>query len=323
MIFPDAGHAYMTDAAQAANQEVLHFLAGIRGNLGQRRPAAGGGGGAFSDCDPAGWQMPVSIARKRQAFSVLDEGMASFQAVRTVLTPDQAGKLDLPSTPLKESEVRADRWTAATGREQTEVDALVTLRAAEFRQIAAGVLDPYYDHTLDQRVRKARSPVAGAGLAAVEDGLAGASAASTTTSTAGWIASACWTSASPEVGGLPPTCGTVLLDSEWDFAEQCRELWGKQVYGAEELASQRSESLGFLPHPWGSLLRSTAARSGSPCFRTSPGLPGRRRVPGRRPGPPAGHYEAGLDSSPPLSCSRPDAAAPACSPTPTGPSSSG
>ena len=45
VIFPDAGHAYMTDAAQAANQEVLHFLAGIRGNLGQRRPAAGGGGG--------------------------------------------------------------------------------------------------------------------------------------------------------------------------------------------------------------------------------------------------------------------------------------
>ena len=43
VIFPDAGHAYMTDAAQAANQEVLHFLAGIRGNLGQQRPAAGGG----------------------------------------------------------------------------------------------------------------------------------------------------------------------------------------------------------------------------------------------------------------------------------------
>jgi 3-oxoadipate enol-lactonase len=43
VIFPDAGHAYMTDAAQAANQEVLDFLAGIRGNLGQRRPAAGSG----------------------------------------------------------------------------------------------------------------------------------------------------------------------------------------------------------------------------------------------------------------------------------------
>ena len=30
-MFPDAGHAYITDVAQAANQEVLHFLAGISG----------------------------------------------------------------------------------------------------------------------------------------------------------------------------------------------------------------------------------------------------------------------------------------------------
>ena len=33
VIFPDAGHAYITDAAQAANQEVLHFLAGISGPI--------------------------------------------------------------------------------------------------------------------------------------------------------------------------------------------------------------------------------------------------------------------------------------------------
>ncbi len=31
VIFPVAGHSYITDAAQAANQEVLHFLAGIPG----------------------------------------------------------------------------------------------------------------------------------------------------------------------------------------------------------------------------------------------------------------------------------------------------
>ena len=31
VVFPDAGHLYITDAAQAANQEVLHFLAGIPG----------------------------------------------------------------------------------------------------------------------------------------------------------------------------------------------------------------------------------------------------------------------------------------------------
>jgi hypothetical protein len=31
VMFPDAGHAYITDVAQAANQEVLRFLAGISG----------------------------------------------------------------------------------------------------------------------------------------------------------------------------------------------------------------------------------------------------------------------------------------------------
>jgi pimeloyl-ACP methyl ester carboxylesterase len=40
VIFPDAGHAYITDVNQAANQEVLHFLAGIPGPSGGARPAA-------------------------------------------------------------------------------------------------------------------------------------------------------------------------------------------------------------------------------------------------------------------------------------------
>ena len=38
-MFPDAGHAYITDVTQAANQEVLRFLAGVSG------PAGGSGTG--------------------------------------------------------------------------------------------------------------------------------------------------------------------------------------------------------------------------------------------------------------------------------------
>jgi len=34
VVFPGAGHVYITDATQAANQEVLHFLAGIPGPAG-------------------------------------------------------------------------------------------------------------------------------------------------------------------------------------------------------------------------------------------------------------------------------------------------
>ena len=39
VVFPDAGHVYITDAAQAANQEVLHFLAGISGQPAAPAPA--------------------------------------------------------------------------------------------------------------------------------------------------------------------------------------------------------------------------------------------------------------------------------------------
>ncbi|MGA2831218.1 MAG: alpha/beta hydrolase, partial [Streptosporangiaceae bacterium] len=34
VLFPDAGHLYITDVAQAANQEVLRFLAGMSGRAG-------------------------------------------------------------------------------------------------------------------------------------------------------------------------------------------------------------------------------------------------------------------------------------------------
>jgi len=40
VMFPGAGHAYITDVAQAANREVLHFLAGIPGPADGARPAA-------------------------------------------------------------------------------------------------------------------------------------------------------------------------------------------------------------------------------------------------------------------------------------------
>lgn len=40
VMFPDAGHAYLIDAAQAVNREVLHFLAGLPG------PGGGSGTGA-------------------------------------------------------------------------------------------------------------------------------------------------------------------------------------------------------------------------------------------------------------------------------------
>ncbi len=110
----------------------------------------------FSDADPAGWQMPISLARKLQGLKAIEFDDLEFQIYRVALTPDQVREYGLPSTPLKDTERRADAWTAAMGVEQTEVDALAALQPDLLRQIADGVISLFYDGTLNRRVRQAR-----------------------------------------------------------------------------------------------------------------------------------------------------------------------
>jgi hypothetical protein len=110
----------------------------------------------FSDCDPAGWQMPISIGRKLQAFQTLEFPDLAFEVQRVALTPDQVREHDLPYTPLKATEPRADRWREAMGIEQTEIDALASLNPRLLRKIAREVVAPFFDATLDQRVFEAR-----------------------------------------------------------------------------------------------------------------------------------------------------------------------
>jgi hypothetical protein len=111
----------------------------------------------LADCDPSGWQMAVSIARKLQALRDLKFPRLRFEVVPIALNPDQVAELGLPSTPLKEGEKRADRWRAAFGVEQTEIDALATLRPDLLREIAERAFDPYLDRDLKDRLVEAKS----------------------------------------------------------------------------------------------------------------------------------------------------------------------
>jgi hypothetical protein len=106
----------------------------------------------LSDCDPAGHQMPVSIARKLQSFRDLLFPKLTFEIVPVALLVDQVRELDLPSTPLKETEKRADRWREAFCVEQTEIDALATLQPNTLRQIVEQAFEPYFDSSLRARV---------------------------------------------------------------------------------------------------------------------------------------------------------------------------
>jgi hypothetical protein len=110
----------------------------------------------LTDCDPAGRQMSVSIARKLQAFRDLRFPSLRFELVPVALTVEQVRALGLPSTPLKETERRADRWREAFGVEQTEIDALATLQPDTLQRIVEAAFEPYFDSTLVGRVERAR-----------------------------------------------------------------------------------------------------------------------------------------------------------------------
>lgn len=61
----------------------------------------------------------------------------------------------LPSTPLKDTERRATKWFEATGVEQTEIDAALTLQPQLVEELAVEAVRSYFDATLASRVREA------------------------------------------------------------------------------------------------------------------------------------------------------------------------
>lgn len=70
---------------------------------------------------------------------------------RAALLPEHVERLGLPSTPLKVTEKRADRWRERWGHEQTEIDALAALMPDELTRLARDALAPFHDPTLGQR----------------------------------------------------------------------------------------------------------------------------------------------------------------------------
>ena len=110
----------------------------------------------LADFDPTGFHMPVEVSRKLQALVDSRFHGLDIQLRRLALTHDQVQSLGLPSTPMKDSERRADKWRARWNCEQTEIDALATLRPEVLRKIVKDAIAPYWDATLASRVIKAR-----------------------------------------------------------------------------------------------------------------------------------------------------------------------
>ncbi len=110
----------------------------------------------FTDFDPSGYVMPASVARKLQAMRDLYLPTLNVQVYPDALSFEHVRALGLPSSPLKAKEKRADKWKAAWGREQTEIDALAALRPDALREIAEEAILPFYDRTLARRTQEAQ-----------------------------------------------------------------------------------------------------------------------------------------------------------------------
>jgi hypothetical protein len=203
----------------------------------------------FSDADPAGWNMPIEVSRKLQAFRESLFPELDFQVHRVALTPDQVREYGLPSTPLKPSEKRAGAWFEAFGVEQTEIDALATLQPDLLRRIARDATKPFCDTSLDRRVSEARSQWIAEAQAVVDEGMNDeqmdrvlAEATEKLDALREEIAAI---NDALRVGvddfNLPPLPAVpeaelngsnahALLDSSWSFAEQCRALIESKSY---------------------------------------------------------------------------------------------
>ena len=205
----------------------------------------------FSDADPAGWQMPVSIARKLQAFRASLFPDLDFEVHRVALSPDQVRQYGLPSTPLKDTERRADRWRQEMRVEQTEIDALASLQPDLLDSIARAALAPFFDRGLSRRVRLARGRWLDEAQAAVDEQLdtahldrlrevAEVRLQSMRTeidaiNDALQIDPADFWLPTPIVPAAEDDRGThplPLLDSRWPFVEQCRRLIASKAYHA-------------------------------------------------------------------------------------------
>jgi hypothetical protein len=203
----------------------------------------------FADCDPGGHNMAVEVGRKLQALQVGFFPDLEFSEFRVALTVDQVREYGLPSTPLKDTEKRADKWRQAFGVEQTEIDALASLRPDLLREIAEDAIAPFYDRTLARRVREVREDWHRQAQAVVDAGLDHdilqrlrdelQDRLDSLRDEIDAVNDALRIDASdfdlppvpdvpqPETSGVN---GMPLLDSRWSFVEQCRALIDSKAY---------------------------------------------------------------------------------------------
>lgn len=108
----------------------------------------------ISDFDPAGRNMPRSMASKLQYQNIKKGFDLDIKLFPIILTPEQVKEYNLPRTPIKDSDKRKDKFEKRFGVGATELDALEALYPGSLRTMLVEELDRYYDHELEDAVNQ-------------------------------------------------------------------------------------------------------------------------------------------------------------------------
>jgi hypothetical protein len=212
----------------------------------------------FSDCDMSGWNMPIEVGRKLQAFKALLYPDLEFRQYRALLTPNQVLERNLPQGPLKRhpkdankyADARAEEWIAEMGVTQTEVDVLtIPDMVATLRAMARDAVAPFWDRTLHSREIEVRQAWVTAAQEVVDDSTDqellerlrtdAAEALESLAAEVEAINEAAQVDADdfdlPEIPEIPEPVidddqPMPLLDSAWSFADQTQALIDSKAY---------------------------------------------------------------------------------------------
>jgi hypothetical protein len=126
-----------------------------------------------SDFDPAGYGMPVSVARKLEFF-IAERGLnLDIRLDPIALTRDQVQTYELPRQPIKESERRRGAFEDIHGRGAVELDALEALHPGTLTQVVRSAILEYYDTDVqreaEQQKRKLEQALSAAKAEALSD----------------------------------------------------------------------------------------------------------------------------------------------------------
>lgn len=99
----------------------------------------------ISDFDPAGEGMPISVSRKIEYFSSVDQVKRDIKLIPIMLTSKQCIDYKLPRTPIKSSNLRKDEFEERHGAGATELDAMEALHPGTMRELIMGAVDEYFD----------------------------------------------------------------------------------------------------------------------------------------------------------------------------------